>query len=694
MKKKVFFSLAIIAVFAINSAIAQVTVGDIKQPYNFSLLELVTQNSDRGLRLPQLTTTERDAMMAGFGAETTNAAKGLMIFNTTIDCVETWNGSQWLSECAPTAPNAPSATSPQNFCGTHYVSDLVAAGSTILWYTSASGGTALGAGNVLSSGTYYASQTVNGVESTTRTAVTVTINPEPVISGAASVVEGSTVNLSLTPSSIAGTWTSANTAVATVSSTGTVTGVSSSVNGGVTTINFLSNAGCAADPFEFTVTEAGKSPITIYCDSIIQFNNGKLISQGVTFADPNRPIIYVKVYNSGSTAVSGVTISASGGGMLFSIESGKTTFTIPTGYSWVKLVGSGTPAAGTRGTTVYLSWTISGTTAPIVFNGGTTGSCAGVEVDEGYGEMSIIFADNNGAGADNWGPGTILASTRSIAIIGAGIYGAAPTNGSVNFKPKTSNAVDVKFKVYGKGSFPWTLSVGNSGQDTDATAAQNMWYAVSGYSTYYAGEIPDIIIHAKENIGPPASQAAARQLLHAYHQHVIQGGWLIYTSRNWNQSGDAHTKYLLDSLGISTSSTTYTKNTSTAGFTINPTAGTLAADLVDGFFGNVNGGTFKVDNNNGSIFVNNLQSWCYPIISNSSGIGAFVAKNPAWKGGFIFLGRNCDAGYISSVSTFTLASRPSNTNAILEMNALAFIVEQNRASDTNMTPPSPLAPTY
>jgi pectate lyase len=71
---------------------------------------------------------------------------------------------------------APNATS-QTFCGTATVADLVATGTSLKWYTVADGGSALNAATELTSGTYYVSQTLAGVEGTTRTSVAVTINP-------------------------------------------------------------------------------------------------------------------------------------------------------------------------------------------------------------------------------------------------------------------------------------------------------------------------------------------------------------------------------------------------------------------------------------------------------------------------------------------------------------------------------------
>ncbi|WP_324068536.1 MAG: cadherin domain-containing protein [Flavobacterium sp.] len=74
-----------------------------------------------------------------------------------------------------TTVDAPTASA-QTFCPGATVSDLVATGTGLKWYSVAEGGVALNAATVLTGTTYYVSQTVSGTEST-RTAVVVTITP-------------------------------------------------------------------------------------------------------------------------------------------------------------------------------------------------------------------------------------------------------------------------------------------------------------------------------------------------------------------------------------------------------------------------------------------------------------------------------------------------------------------------------------
>ena len=92
----------------------------------------------------------------------------------TGSCVAS-TGSQVVN-AQPTVPTAPTASA-QSLCSGSTVADLtVTSGSSIQWYDASTNGNLLAGGTSLTAGTYYASQTVSGCESTTRTSVAVTIN--------------------------------------------------------------------------------------------------------------------------------------------------------------------------------------------------------------------------------------------------------------------------------------------------------------------------------------------------------------------------------------------------------------------------------------------------------------------------------------------------------------------------------------
>ncbi|MDR1698846.1 MAG: hypothetical protein LBR75_03365, partial [Prevotellaceae bacterium] len=84
------------ALLAPAGVAAQVTIGSSKVPENFSVLEIDahTHNRNGGLRLPQLSQVEIDALAAEITGK--DAAKGLRVYNKDRNCVYTWNGTTWI----------------------------------------------------------------------------------------------------------------------------------------------------------------------------------------------------------------------------------------------------------------------------------------------------------------------------------------------------------------------------------------------------------------------------------------------------------------------------------------------------------------------------------------------------------------------------------------------------------------------
>jgi len=74
---------------------AQVTIGDQTPPHAFSLLELTTAKLKGGLRMPQVTTAQRDTI----SVSTNTAAQGLAVYNTDTGCVDFWDLTEWVSIC-------------------------------------------------------------------------------------------------------------------------------------------------------------------------------------------------------------------------------------------------------------------------------------------------------------------------------------------------------------------------------------------------------------------------------------------------------------------------------------------------------------------------------------------------------------------------------------------------------------------
>jgi len=87
---------------------AQVTIGADDAPHSFSVLELVAKykaspDAFGGLRLPQMTTDERNSLTGLSDPE----AFGLTIYNTDINCVQFWNSVKWISFCEGETPPTP-----------------------------------------------------------------------------------------------------------------------------------------------------------------------------------------------------------------------------------------------------------------------------------------------------------------------------------------------------------------------------------------------------------------------------------------------------------------------------------------------------------------------------------------------------------------------------------------------------------
>ncbi|MBL0336098.1 MAG: hypothetical protein IPP73_12550 [Chitinophagaceae bacterium] len=75
-----------------------------------------------------------------------------------------------------TAPAPPTGSASQLFCDGATVANLSATGTSVLWYATASGGTALLTSDILTDGShYYASQTVSGCQSSSRLDVTANV---------------------------------------------------------------------------------------------------------------------------------------------------------------------------------------------------------------------------------------------------------------------------------------------------------------------------------------------------------------------------------------------------------------------------------------------------------------------------------------------------------------------------------------
>ena len=111
MKTKNYFStLLLTAMFFVPfTTSAQVTIGSGRAPSQWSLLDLCTEYQQKALHNARMNTEQRDNLMSPQHpcADARRDARGLMIFNTNYDrnCLEFWNGKQWISLCGDRPDN-------------------------------------------------------------------------------------------------------------------------------------------------------------------------------------------------------------------------------------------------------------------------------------------------------------------------------------------------------------------------------------------------------------------------------------------------------------------------------------------------------------------------------------------------------------------------------------------------------------
>ena len=193
------------------------------------------------------------------GATATISTTGLLTVTTneniTVSYAYTLNGCSFtvIRAVAINSPAAPVTNATINLCQGATTSALTAtalSGHTLQWYTLATGGTASTTAPTPSSAslgilTYYVSQKNNTTNcESSRTAITVTVNAVPTISGAQSMTLGGNT-IQLTGSGTAATtnpWVSSTTGIATISNTGEVT----AVGAGSSIITYTVATGCTA----------------------------------------------------------------------------------------------------------------------------------------------------------------------------------------------------------------------------------------------------------------------------------------------------------------------------------------------------------------------------------------------------------------------------------------------------------------
>jgi hypothetical protein len=187
-------------------------------------------------------------------------------------------------------PAAPTGLSSQTFCFGATTAQLNATGSSIQWYASPTGGTALSNVALVNGSTYYATQTVNGVESTNRLAVTVTINTIPAsptsVNGSTSFCfSNSELQYSISPVSNATSyiWTLPNGATGSSTSNSINVLYNSSFQSGNLTVQSQNTCGLS-NPTTLVLTQhfSSTNTLNVTTCSLYEFN-GQTYTQSGTY---------------------------------------------------------------------------------------------------------------------------------------------------------------------------------------------------------------------------------------------------------------------------------------------------------------------------------------------------------------------------------------------------------------------------
>src|SRR5262245_48525855 len=115
MKKLLYLSIVFIGFSVCLSSFANAQGVGINSsgnsPANSAMLDITS--TDKGLLIPRMTTTQRDAITA--------PEQALQIYNTSTKCYETYEYGIWQTMWCATCPNAPSTANAgpdQNVSGT------------------------------------------------------------------------------------------------------------------------------------------------------------------------------------------------------------------------------------------------------------------------------------------------------------------------------------------------------------------------------------------------------------------------------------------------------------------------------------------------------------------------------------------------------------------------------------------------
>ncbi|MDP4761501.1 MAG: Ig-like domain-containing protein, partial [Crocinitomicaceae bacterium] len=370
---------------------------------------------------------------------TVNSSTGVVtgVAAGTVTITYTVTGSNGCTNTASATVNVNAGTTATitaggttTFCSGGFVVLTASAGSTYDW----SNGAQTPSITVVAGGSYYVTVTNAAGCSATSAATVVTVNPLPAVAaltGATNVCSGSTTQLA--SATTGGVWTSSDPTIATVSTTGVVTGVAA----GSTTITYtVTDANGCSSAVTATVNVNSGATATISASGVTTFCSGGFVvltaSAGSTYDWSNG------AQTPSITVVAGgsyyVTVTNAAG---CSATSAATVVTVNPLPAVAAITGATNVCSGL--TTQLASATTGGTWSSsdaTVATVSTTGVVTGVAA----GSATITYSVTDANGCSNTASATVNVNAGTTATITAGGATTFCAGGSVTLTASTGSS--------------------------------------------------------------------------------------------------------------------------------------------------------------------------------------------------------------------------------------------------------------
>lgn len=260
-------------------------------------------------------------------------------------------------EVTPSSPPPPPTANPQTLCKSSTVANLVATGTNLKWYGAATGGIALATTAVLTTKTYYVTQSLGSFEST-RTPVPVTIATLPTTPG---TISGTTIQSALI-----------GTTATTIYTISAVNGATSYFWTAPSGVNIVSGQGTTTVTVNFAGVSAGVGTLGNLMVQSINATGCKSTAKTLAISKvlPTAPTSLVMTDGISSTAITNIS-KYMGTNTILKLTA--PSVATATSYEWELPTGViRTDALGTNSTTSSIFVNFSGVTNASMFNYSTS----------------------------------------------------------------------------------------------------------------------------------------------------------------------------------------------------------------------------------------------------------------------------------------------------------------------------------